>query len=247
LHSVAAIVYEHRSVGGVHASKPRSCRERRSSIEETMKTAERRQNLKETLIALAERAIDRHGLPGIRARELAAEAGCSVGAIYNLFADLDDLILAVNERTLGLIEDELAGIGASPPLGQQEGAAQAIAQMVRLALGYLHFAATHQQRWRALFDHRLAAGKHLPDWYVDRRQRMFAIVEQPLRVLRPGLEPERAVLIARSLFSAVHGVVLLGLEEKIGDISAPELAEQLTMIVSALGQGLGDAAPERST
>lgn len=211
-----------------------------------MKTAERRQNLKEILIALAERAIARHGLSGIRARELAAEAGCSVGAIYNLFADLDDLILAVNERTLGLIEAELAGIVASSPLGQQEGTAQAIAQMVRLALGYLRFAAAHQRRWRALFDHRLATGKHLPDWYIDRRQRMFALVEQPLRGLRPGLQPERAVLIARSLFSAVHGVVLLGLEEKIGDISALELEEQLTMIVSALGRGLGNDAPEHS-
>ena len=211
-----------------------------------MKTAERRQNLKEALIALAERAIDQHGLPAIKARELAAEAGCSVGAIYNLFADLDDLILAVNERTLGMIEAELAGIVASSSPGQQRNTTQAIAQMVRLSLGYLYFAAAHQKRWRALFDHYLAAGKHLPDWYVDRRQRMFAIVEQPLCVLLPGLEPERAAVIARSLFSAVHGVVLLGLEEKIGDISAPELEQQLTMIVSALGRGLGNNAPECS-
>jgi AcrR family transcriptional regulator len=208
-----------------------------------MKTAERRQNLKEALIALAERAIDRQGLPGIKARELAAEAGCSVGAIYNLFVDLDDLILAVNERTLGMIEAELAGIVASPPNGRPGDAALAISQMVRLSLGYLHFAAAYQKRWQALFNHHLAAGKHLPDWYVDRRQRMFAIIEQPLRVLQPDLDPDRAVLIARSLFSAVHGVVLLGLEEKIGDISATELEQQLTMIVLALGRGLGNNAP----
>jgi hypothetical protein len=49
------------------------------------------------------------------------------------------------------------------------------------------------------------------------------------------------LLMARSLFSAVHGVVLLGLEEKLQRIPLPILREQLTLVVGALGRGL--AAP----
>ena len=204
----------------------------------TMKTAERRQNLKNTLIALAERIIDEQGLAGVKARDLAAQAGCAVGAIYNAIADLDDLVLAVNERTLAGIERELGGTVRLSKRCETKDAPQAISDLVRLALGYLHFAVAHTQRWHALFDHRLPEGKDLPDWYVVQRRRMFVFVEQPLRVLRPDLAPEHISMLARSLFSAVHGIVILGLEEKIGDISVPELEEQITTIVTALGHGL---------
>jgi AcrR family transcriptional regulator len=203
-----------------------------------MKTAERRQNLKDTLIALAERIIDQQGLAAVRARDLATQAGCAVGAIYNVFADLDDLILAVNQRTLTEIEAELARSAGLAKNRDVEDVPQATGHLVRLALSYLHFAAARTQRWRALFEHRLPEGKDLPDWYAARRQRLFAFVEQPLRVLRPDLPSEQAALLARSLFSAVHGIVVLGLEEKIGDISVPELEEQITTVVTALGRGL---------
>ena len=49
-----------------------------------MKTAERKQNLKMALIAAAERAVAARGLAGLKARSLAAEVGCAVGAIYNV-------------------------------------------------------------------------------------------------------------------------------------------------------------------
>lgn len=206
-----------------------------------MNTVERRQTLKETLITLAERSIEMHGLAGVKARDLAAAAGCSVGAIYNVVADLDDLVLIVNERTLAAIQAKLA---AAPHAISAKNPAQAAAQqLVHLAHGYLHYAGAHRQRWRAVFDHRLPEGKPLPDWYLERQYRLFAFVEQPLRALQPDLPAEQFAMLARSLFSAVHGIVLLGLEEKIASVSIAELERQITVIVSALCRGLtaGDA------
>src|SRR5215467_10070549 len=72
-----------------------------------MKAAERRQNLKEALITAAERTIARQGLHGLRARDLADKVGCAVGAIYNVVADLDELILLVNSRTIAALERAL--------------------------------------------------------------------------------------------------------------------------------------------
>jgi AcrR family transcriptional regulator len=200
-----------------------------------VKTVERRQTLRDNLITLAERSIERHGLAGVKARDLAAEAGCSVGAIYNVVADLDDLVLTVNERTLAAIQAELA-IGPHDFSG--ESPRQAEQQLIHLAHCYLRYAAAHRHRWRAVFDHRLPEGRVLPDWYLDRQRRMFAFVEQPLRALRPDLAAEQFALLARSLFSAVHGIVLLGLEEKIATISIAELESQITVIVTALCRGL---------
>lgn len=202
-----------------------------------MKTAKRRHNLRESLIDAAGRGIQSRGLAGMKARELAAEAGCAVGAIYNVVADLDDLVLAVNARTLAALEDELAAAISVPSGEEKTGTEAAIAQLVRLAHAYLHFAAGQTKRWRAVFDHRLADGRELPAEYQLQQQRLFAFIEQPLRVLQPGLAPEQFVLLARSLFSAVHGIVMLGLEEKLGAISLPGLEAQTAAILTALGRG----------
>ncbi|MEJ2228010.1 MAG: TetR/AcrR family transcriptional regulator [Alphaproteobacteria bacterium] len=218
-----------------------------------MKTSERRQNLKETLIVAATRNIDALGLAGIKARDLAAEAGCAVGAIYNVVADLDELVLAVNARTLTMLEDELkaaADANANADVGEGAGIAssqtgvdksqvdEAVAQLVRLAICYLHFAAKHTRRWRAIFEHNLPEGRQLPDQYQEQQRHLFAFIEEPLRVLQPGLAPEQSELLARTLFSAVHGITILGLEEKLGAVSLADLEQQIITVLTALGAGL---------
>jgi hypothetical protein len=40
------------------------------------------------------------GLAGLKKRELAREIGCANGAVYNLVADMDELILRLGSRTL---------------------------------------------------------------------------------------------------------------------------------------------------
>ncbi|MFL5048382.1 MAG: TetR/AcrR family transcriptional regulator [Xanthobacteraceae bacterium] len=205
------------------------------------KTTTRRQNLREALVAAAERTIATGGLRGLKARDLAAEAGCAVGAIYNVVADLDDLILAVNALTLAALERALTEAGGAID-SESRDEKEAIRRLVRLGLAYTDFAAANTQRWRALFDHRMAEGRDLPEWYVADQRRLFEFVEQPLTMLRPDETPEARALLARSLFSAVHGIVALGLEEKLQLIPLPVLREQVTTLVEAMGKGLAHAA-----
>jgi AcrR family transcriptional regulator len=201
-----------------------------------MDTTERRQNLREALIAAAERAVAARGLPGLKARDLAAEVGCAVGAIYNVVDDLDELVFAVNSRTLAALEATLEA--AKPATRAPE---DALAQLTRMAVTYLDYAAGNTPRWRALFDHRLPEGRDVPDWYRDEQSRLFRHVEAPLTALRPGLAPAELALLARSVFSAAHGIVMLGLEEKLGAIPAHILRAQVTAIVAAIGTGLATA------
>jgi AcrR family transcriptional regulator len=200
------------------------------------KAVARRRKLKDALIAAAERTIDSEGLRGLRARELAYKVGCAVGAIYNVVTDLDDLVFAVNARTLEQLENTLTvagGTGASPQ-------ADAIKTLTHLALAYTDYAAAHTRRWRALFDHRLPPGRDVPTWYTANLHRLFVYIEEPLRRLAPAMEPERRTLLARSLFSAVHGIVLIGLEEKLQSIPLTTLREQATLMVEAIARGLAE-------
>ena len=54
---------------------------------------DRRARLRESLVDHAQRLLCTEGLGAMQARRVAQLAGCSVGAIYNVFPDLDELIL----------------------------------------------------------------------------------------------------------------------------------------------------------
>jgi AcrR family transcriptional regulator len=205
-----------------------------------MRNDDRRERLRTALIDAAEATIAADGLSALKARELARDVGCALGAIYTVFPDLDALILAVNLRTLTLFEQAITAVRIAPePVGAATPAERdaAVEALVRLAVAYLDFAAAHATRWRALFQHRTEA---LPDWYLVEQVRLFRYIEAPLRVLRPDLgEPDRA-LLARSLFSATHGLVSLGLDEKLMVLSEPVLRGQIEIVVGALGRGLAE-------
>jgi AcrR family transcriptional regulator len=202
-------------------------------------TLRRRQNLKQTLVRAAEKTIAKRGLAGLRARELAVEVGCAVGAIYNVVEDIDDLIMLVNERTLAALERSL--IESAQVTTGAAGTADAIERLVGLAVGYLDFAHANGLRWRAMFDHRPPKGRDVPDWYRASQRRLFGYVEAPLRALQPGASDQRLALLARSLFSAVHGVVELGLDEKLQPLPVEILHEQVAAVAAAIGRGMAQA------
>lgn len=190
--------------------------------------------LREQLIDAAERAIADKGLGALKARELAREAGCSVGTIYNVFEHLDALVLCVGSRTLARLETAL---GAARRAAGHPSEKTPVDDMVRLALAYLEFAVANPRRWRALFDHRLGEGHDLPDWFNEQQQRLFGLIEEPLAALLPGLEPGSRRILARTVFSAVHGIVALGLEEKLVSLPLPDLRGQLAWAVRAIATG----------
>jgi AcrR family transcriptional regulator len=190
--------------------------------------------LRERLIDAAERTIADKGLPALKARDLAREVGCAVGTIYNVFEHLDELVLCVGSRTLAMLEAALAGVRQPSPRGPAQ---EAVEDLVKLALAYLEFAATHTVRWRALFEHRMSEDRPLPEWFVDQQHRLFTHVERPLAALLPELDRDTRRVLARTVFSAVHGIVALGLEEKLVSLPLPDLGRQLAATVRAIATG----------
>jgi AcrR family transcriptional regulator len=199
---------------------------------------ERRAELKEKLIEAAERQIEAHGLSGVKARPLAETAGCALGAIYNVFPDLDSLILAVSARTLARLDAHLAPALVAAEKAGLDPVEAARRGLVDLALAYLDFAFAHRASWRALFEHRLPEGREIPEWLLADQLRLFGKVEALLEPLLPEMSPADRVLTARSLFSAVHGLVLLGLEEKLTAMPLGVLLDQLARLVRAIIRGL---------
>lgn len=189
------------------------------------KVEKRRAELRDTLINLAEAQIVRGGMGSVKARDLAREAGCALGAIYNVFADMTDLIMAVNGRTFARIGRDVAGavIGheALPPENR----------LILLAKAYLTFAAENHHLWRALFDLDLPDDDRVPDWYRTELQALFRHIALPVSQLFPTLAGRDLELMVRALFSSVHGMVLLGLQNRISGVPRANIEAMIEAVL----------------
>ena len=195
------------------------------------KALERRAKLRENLILAAERSISAGGLAALKTRELAREIGCANGGVYNLVADVDELILKVGSRTLARLDAVLTDAESAGPASPTE-------TLVRIAVAYCDFASENLELWRALFEHRMIPGKPVPEWAVSEQMNLFRHIYAPLATLFPTRSPEELGVTARSLFSAVHGMVLLGLEQKLIAVPIEELRREIATIVRAMVEGL---------
>jgi AcrR family transcriptional regulator len=195
------------------------------------KALERRAKLREALIEAAERTIATKGLGGLRSRELADEIGIANGGVYNLVEDLDELTLRVGSRTL-------ARLDASLSLSEISGPATPREMLVRIAVAYCDFASDNLELWRALFEHRMQPGKEVPDWAISEQMDLFRHIYRPLAQLFPQRTPEQLGITARSLFSAVHGMVALGLEQKLIAVPIKALRSEIARLVQAMIDGL---------
>ncbi|MEN5082892.1 TetR/AcrR family transcriptional regulator [Bosea sp. TWI1241] len=206
-------------------------------------TAQRRDRQRTALVAAAERAIAEKGPAGLKARDLAAEIGCALGAIYNLVQDMDELVLRVGSRTLGRLDAALAAVAAE---GEPRDREAAVARLVAIAIAYHGFARDNPRLWRTLFEYRLAEDAEIPDWAVADQLQLFRHIMAPLALVLPQADAAALSLLGRTLFSAVHGVVALGLEDRLVGVPRADIDRQIEALVRLVCAGLaagGDGTP----
>ena len=189
-----------------------------------------RTQMRASMLAIANRVMATEGLPGLQARRIAAEAGCAVGTLYNVFGGLDFLIIEANASTLEALGNRLQNAEATAADRSTQG------RLTALALAYLGFAVDHNQAWRSLFDHHMTGDNEVPGWYRERQWRLFAMVEG---ILEPAIADARERSSnARALFSAVHGIVSIALDRKLGDLDLSDTARQIEFLIGAIARGI---------
>ncbi len=162
---------------------------------------------------------EEEGLRGLTTRRIAREIGYTVGTLYNVFENLDDLIVHLNGTTLDALYEACSEVRLDD---EPEAAVRALAE------SYIRFIREHPKRWSILFDHRLPNGAELPEWYHEKIRRLLGLLERALAPLfPPGQEAEKHHS-ARVLWSSLYGIGALESASKLGiNVSVEALSDSL--------------------
>jgi AcrR family transcriptional regulator len=154
-----------------------------------------RDELRQMIIDAGHRQIAQVGFANFSARQLAKHIGYTVGTIYNVFGSLDNLMLAINGRTLDKWRHYLL-----LKLEDQR------RDRLKLAVeAYFEFAIVNRNCWLTLLDFRLPEDQDVPENYAAKVEAIMEVVCNEVRRELPSGHADKAEAITRSLLATVHG------------------------------------------
>ncbi|RTL72080.1 MAG: TetR/AcrR family transcriptional regulator [Hyphomicrobiales bacterium] len=191
------------------------------------------QQLRDLILDAAQSIIEAQGLAGLSAREIARRIEYSPGTIYNMFQNLDDVVLHVEGRVLDGLDQRLSEVltsaGDKPP-------AQRVAQ------AYLAFSTQTPRLWNLLFEHHLPQSTQLPAWYQQKLETLTGRMEQAIAPEFTDGTAETRRDSARALWAAVHGITSLATADKLTSVTSQDAVRMIDDLVTTYLAGL--AAPK---
>ncbi len=181
------------------------------------------------VMAACDAWLQEHPVHTLSLRALAREVGCAPSTLLKLYGSFGNLLQHVNIETLarlrGVIEPLLADIAPDE-------------RLKALARAYWQFARQDPHRWQLLFDYPLAQEGELDQRQNEMIEGLFLRVEATLKEYQPALDDLEARRLSRTLWGSVHGLVQLGLNERLGywqgePLEVGELLDQLLATILA--------------
>ena len=171
-----------------------------------------REELHRIALDAARTIVAADGLRGLSTRGIAKVMGYSPGTLYQLFDDLDDLIVHLNAETLDGLFEACRDVDLS---------AKAETALEELADRYIRYVEKNPRLWNALFEHQRPSGRDLPPWYYARTGKLIALGAEALLPIVGPKRREEAMLGAMVLWTGLYGVTALATSDKLGDAATP--------------------------
>lgn len=165
----------------------------------------KREEIKSMAIAAGGEIIKNDGFAALGARKVAREIGYTVGTLYNVFENYDDMVLHINVVTLDKMYQFIVDNGNSTLTG--------VSAVKELADCYLIFAIENKNLWSALFEYVYPHDKEVPEWYMDKVSGLFRLISKALQEFL-GNE-EQVDIMAKTIWASIHGICTLGLSSKL--------------------------------
>lgn len=187
------------------------------------------EQLREVILEASVGILQEQGLQGLSAREIARRIEYSPGTLYNVFENLDDIVLTIEGRMLD-------GLASSLDALPQD--ADPRTDVRNLAHAYFAYSHAHPKLWNLLFEHHLPAGKDVPSWYKSKLDSLLARVENAVRPLLPNADEAAIKRSARVLWAGVHGITSLSTADKLANVTSDSAGPLIDDLVGLYLAGL---------
>ena len=184
-------------------------------------------------IAEARQLLAEGGPEQVKARVLAVRLGISVGTIYNLFGQLDELLFLVNgevyDELLAQIDKAVAKVGDD---------AAPVERALALSSAYLAFVSEHQALWSGVLAFNRRSKPSVPKWYREKERALLGTAAEALEKVPGPASPEKRELAARATWAAIHGIVTISVGPNGLLATQKDIGEQIETVVRSVVRGL---------
>jgi len=174
-----------------------------------------REQLRKMAIDSAVKIIDEEQFDALTVRRVTKEIGYTPGTLYQMFDNIDALVLEVHIRTLNELYEACSNIKFS---------GQPSKDLAALAAQYTRFAGQNRKRWNALFEFSAEVDVKLQRRYDSVIGQLIGLVVRALVPIYPENQTVRTKHDARVLWAALYGIVSLA---SMGKLSESEDADNL--------------------
>ena len=145
----------------------------------------------------AREIVSEKGLSGLTTRKVAGRIGYTVGTLYQLFEDADDLIEQMNAETLAGLYAACKAVDLTT---------DPASSLRALAEHYIRYTRSQPLLWASVFEHRLPVGRGNSEAYMTPLLGLIGLIEQAISpFFEEGQDKERTHH-ARLLWASFYGI-----------------------------------------
>ena len=197
-----------------------------------------RSELKAMAIEAGLEIIINDGLNALSTRKISKKIGYTVGTLYNIFKNLDDLIGQINLGTITKMVKAIMAQNSQNMTPEEE--------LIQIGYNYISFAYNNFNRWNALFLHQIPEGSKLPDKNFEHFLELHSYLVRTILKIDKFSEDD-AKLHSKILWSSVHGICILGITQKIQSDSEAHLHFMLKSLVNTQIIGMKQILSKRNS
>ena len=152
--------------------------------------------------------LNQNGREALRMRELAKLSDCSVGTVYNLYENLNEIILRLNVRSL----DQMYGVLHQEMRKEIECGSNLHEVFHKMGKAYISFGLRYSKLWCSLFES--VPIDPMPEWYKEKAQNGLFIIEAAVQK-KFGLSEGKANQLVNFFWAAMHGMTSILINRKM--------------------------------
>ncbi|HXE01092.1 MAG TPA: TetR/AcrR family transcriptional regulator [Hyphomicrobium sp.] len=181
------------------------------------------EELRQLILDASQTIVERSGITGLSAREIARMIGYSPGTLYNIFENLDDILVTLQVQLQARTVEHLKHV----PMGSDgEKNIEALTQ------AYVDFALANRRMWNLFLAHSLPPGSTMPEPFHDNINKIFSIIRTAVAPLAPNTPREKLEAMAWALWTGIHGITAVAATEKgvyVTPVTAQSYAKDLAI------------------